>query len=124
MILSWVLVNVGSFYYLSFSVIFSINIIGSLSVFLWDYYIYKVTINAKQKVGVFLGLIGSLLMINCNYFMSLIDENFEMKTNFEFFKSTDVFQTVIAALILFVSTFGMGFGFSLTKSLKFHKDST
>ena len=124
MILSWVVVNVGSFYYLSFSVIYSINIVGSLSVFLWDYFIYQVTINRHQIIGVLLGLAGSLLMINCNYFMSLIDENFEIKTDFEFFKSTEVFQTVIAGLVLLISTFGMGLGFSWTKSLKFHKNST
>ena len=72
-LLSWVVINVASMYYLSLSTIYSINITGSLSVFVWDSYLYGVTINQKQKIGVALGLVGSFLMINCNYFLSLLD---------------------------------------------------
>ena len=72
-ILTWVTMSVGSLYYLSLSVSNSINIFGSLSVFIWDSYIYGITINKNQKIGGVLGFLGAILIINSNYIYSLID---------------------------------------------------
>jgi len=44
-----------NFYYLSLAVIFSINICGSLSVFVWDKYTYKIRLSGYQNVGVGFG---------------------------------------------------------------------
>ena len=69
----WVFTMTATYYYLSFAVINSINICGSLLVFVWDAYIYKITINRSQKIGVGVGIIGAIIIINANYLFSLVD---------------------------------------------------
>jgi hypothetical protein len=90
LLLTWVVINVASFYYLSFAIVFSVNVIGSLSVFVWDHFIYGIFINHYQKGGVFLGLLGSLLTINSNYLISLVDPSYEIQTNFKYFKAESI----------------------------------
>jgi drug/metabolite transporter (DMT)-like permease len=124
MMVTWVSCMTMTYYYLSFAVINSINICGSLLVFVWDAYIYDMHINRNQKIGVALGLIGAIVIINAGYFLSMVDETYSMKTDFEFFKSTSVFDTVLAASILFLSIIGMGFGYSITKSIKIQKSGS
>ena len=82
LLVAWIFVGTISMYYLSLAVIYSINICGSLLVFIWDAYLYDLWINKKQKIGVGLGLFGALLVINANYINSLIDEGFVIETDF------------------------------------------
>ena len=84
----WIGVMTWCLYYLSLAVIFSINICGSLLVFVWDMYIYKMHLSGYQKVGVGCGIFGAILVINANYFLTLVDASYAMHTDFEYFKSS------------------------------------
>ena len=124
LMVGWIFVGTISLYYLSLAVIYSINICGSLLVFIWDAYLYGIRINKNQKIGVALGLFGALLVINGNYIISLLDEGFTIETDFEYFRSKEIIQTVIGAAILFVANIGASFSFSVTKSVKIHKNGS
>lgn len=51
-------------YYLSVSVLQTINTVGPILVFVWDYYLHGITINRKQFYGVVLGIVGLLVTTN------------------------------------------------------------
>jgi len=68
----WIFVLTLSFYYLTFANIYSINICGALFVFLWDSYLFGMDFNSYQKLGVFLGIFGSLLIINADVLIKTI----------------------------------------------------
>ena len=85
---SWIFMMTLSYYYLSFANIFSINVCGALFVFLWDSYLFNMTFNNFQKLGVFLGISGSILIINANILMKAIFPGFIWKSDFKNYKST------------------------------------
>ena len=63
-------------YYLSVSAIHTINSIGPLIVFIWDYFIYGITINRRQFLGIIVGISGMLLTVNAASIYLLFDSNF------------------------------------------------
>jgi drug/metabolite transporter (DMT)-like permease len=73
---AWIGMLTVSYYYLPFAVLYSINICGSLSVFVWDSYLYGIRINSKQRQGVVLGALGAILIVNADFLMSLVDSSY------------------------------------------------
>ena len=51
-------------YYLSVSVLQTINTVGPILVFVWDYYLHGIRINRRQFYGVALGIVGLLITTN------------------------------------------------------------
>jgi drug/metabolite transporter (DMT)-like permease len=51
-------------YYLSVSILQTINTVGPILVFVWDYYLYGIGINRRQFTGVIMGILGLLITIN------------------------------------------------------------
>jgi drug/metabolite transporter (DMT)-like permease len=120
----WIGVMTWCLYYLSLAVIYSINICGSLCVFVWDVYLYDMRINNRQKIGVACGIAGAVMVINANYFLSKIDPTYAMHTTFQYFKSDHVSDTIYAAFLLFLANIGTGYAFSITKSVKIQKSGS
>ena len=60
----------GSQFYLSLSAIHTISASGYLSIFLFDYYYFGVTINFKQIVGIIIGVVGLLATVNGDIIIS------------------------------------------------------
>jgi drug/metabolite transporter (DMT)-like permease len=67
------LVHAGMFYVLSFSVLSTLAVTGPLFVFIIDYFLYNVSINRKQFLGIAFGVIGVIITINGDVIMTLID---------------------------------------------------
>lgn len=63
-------------YYLAQPIISTINNTGPLIVFILDYFINRVTITRKQFYGVILGILGAILTVNGEFFITFINPNF------------------------------------------------
>ena len=118
----WLGATTISFYYISFAQTYSINIFGSICVFIWDSHLYDIHINKHQKIGVFFGIFGSLLLINSKLIMSVIDDDFEAYSNFNNFRSDEILDMMICSIALFLSNITFGLSLSMTKSIKIQKD--
>ena len=70
-------------YYLSISMIHTINTLGTIFVFLWDYYLYGITINLKQFIGIICGVAGMILTVNSTKIYLIYDPDFEIGSSFE-----------------------------------------
>lgn len=70
------IVYAGMHFVVSLQVNNTISMSGPLFVFVIDYYINGVTINKKQAVGIVLGILGVILAVNADYFMSLLDNSY------------------------------------------------
>lgn len=67
----------GMHFVVSLSVNNTIAMSGPLFVFVIDYYINGITINKKQAVGIFLGILGVILTVNGDYFMTWLYYDYE-----------------------------------------------
>jgi drug/metabolite transporter (DMT)-like permease len=67
---------------ISFPLVNTITSTGPIFVFLIDYYLNGVKINKAQMIGVIVGLLGVILVINGDYIMSLINDDYHTKTVF------------------------------------------
>jgi drug/metabolite transporter (DMT)-like permease len=65
-----------SHYYLSVAVIHTINSCGPIFVFIWDYFIYNITINRKQILGIAVGITGMLVTVNSDSLYLIIDGDY------------------------------------------------
>lgn len=72
-------------YYLSISTIHTIKALGTIFVFMWDYYLYGITINVKQLIGICCGVAGMILTVNSTKIYLIYDPDFEIGSSFENF---------------------------------------
>ena len=67
-------------FFLPLPIVHTISTASNLFVFLWDYWLFGVKINKTQKLGIFVGIIGVLLVVNGRIIMNHLNPNYESNT--------------------------------------------
>jgi drug/metabolite transporter (DMT)-like permease len=63
-------------FYLPLPIVHTIGSASPLFVFILDFYMYGITINKKQTLGIVVSLIGTLLTVNGPYMMKIFDATY------------------------------------------------
>jgi drug/metabolite transporter (DMT)-like permease len=96
----------------------TISISGPLFVFLIDYYINGVTINKKQIVGIALGILGVILAINADYFMSQLNDDYHQESSYEHYLVEDIKIKLLLSFIAVLSNLIWAYAIVLQKKIK------
>ena len=91
---------------------------GNLFIFIWDYYLNGVTVNKEQLKGIIVGAIGLLLAINGPFLMKMINPNYKIKSNFENYKTSNIYVMTIVACGLCFACICWAYAIVITKKLR------
>lgn len=105
-------------FYLSQPIMQTMNTTGALIVFILDYKINHVTISKKQFFGVMLGVCGVLLTINGELIIKLINPDYESKTNFKHYISSDPLIKLFICILLMIGNLMWAYAQIITKKLR------
>jgi drug/metabolite transporter (DMT)-like permease len=111
------LVYTSMYYVLSFTILNTIAATGPLFVFVLDYFMNSVEINRKQFIGIVLGLMGVLLTINGDQIMKLINENYEIVSDFKNYKVTDIGLKLFCSFFLTLCNVGWAYSVMIQKRM-------
>lgn len=109
-------------YYLSVSVLQTINTFGPILVFVWDYYLHGIRINRKQFYGVVLGIIGLIITTNALQIYNIFDPQFKSGSTFKNYHSDSLKTSLLFAFFLFFANILWSYTVSMIKTIKM-KDS-
>jgi drug/metabolite transporter (DMT)-like permease len=90
---------------------------------MWDYYLYNITINRNQIIGIVAGVTGMLVTVNSTKIYLMFDDSFEPGSTFENYRSTDLGILLFFALFLVIANVLWAYSASLIKTVKM-KDSS
>ena len=76
-----------SHFYIPIPIVHTLSGIGPIFVFIMDYYKNGVKINKKQIVGIILGLVGVILIVNGRIIIHFIDPSYSLDSEFKNYKS-------------------------------------
>ena len=76
-----------SHFYVPIPIVHTLTGSGPIFVFIVDYYKNGVKINRKQIVGIILGLVGVILIVNGRIIIHFIDPSYSLDSEFENYKS-------------------------------------
>lgn len=110
------LVYSWSQFYLPLPIAVTLYSTNPLFIAIWDYWLYGVTINNKQKVWFCLAFLGVILTANCQFLKAVIFGTEEAESQ-ERYLSMDPKMQLLVALIFAVVQFANGMGMVVTKKL-------
>lgn len=98
-------------------VIHTISCAGPLLIFIIDYFKNGVTINRRQALGIFVGMVGVVLTSNSSLIMKEINPDYVEETTFSNYVTTDPLIRSLVALVLFFSVMMWANAVVVTKEL-------
>ena len=105
-------------FYLPLPIVYTICGSGPIFGFIIDYYFNGVRVNAKQVIGLSMGLAGLILTVNGNFLIRWVDPSFEVHTEFENYHSQDLLAMFGVAVLLILGNVLWAVAQVITKTLK------
>ena len=105
-------------FYLPLPIVHTICGSGPIFVFIIDYFMNGVGINAKQFMAIVIAVAGLVLAINGSMLIKYIDPEFETHSEFENYQSENAVVATLMGVELLLANVGYGFAMVLTKRLK------
>jgi drug/metabolite transporter (DMT)-like permease len=91
---------------------------GTLFVFIIDYFLNSTPINARQIIGIAVGIFGVLLTSNGKLITQYFDPTYQYNTTYQNYLITDPNLVALFAIVYFLIVVGWAYGIVLTKSAK------
>lgn len=93
----------ASQFYIPLPIVFTLNSIGPLFVFVVDYFANGVKANSKQILGAICGFVGILFVINGNLLVKWNNPEYQYSSSFENYKNSSFGQLLVIYLLVIVS---------------------
>jgi drug/metabolite transporter (DMT)-like permease len=105
-------------YYLPLPIAITLSSTSPLFVFIYDYYLFGVTINRKQVVFLMVSIMGVIITSNSSYLITFIDADFDFEqSNFDGYQTSDPVVRTYAGIAVVLVMMMHGYGLLLTKKL-------
>ena len=109
-------VYTSSQFYLPLPIAITLNSISPIFVFIYDYFLYGVTINRTQVIFLFVSIFGVIITSNGSYLITFFDEDFDFdRSAFDNYQSKDPMVMAGVAILLIFTMMCHGYGIMITK---------